>query len=130
MENIADFYYNKLADEQHPGKLLTSMLFEIFPNVNSEKYFRSVLIAINKAIGIYGRYNVYFAILLLSNSRIDFDTFLYPLLSKVILNKFKDEGRASGRLVSIPLEREVERIKKKIDKTRKDKPILENPFDE
>jgi len=130
MENIADYYYNKLNDVEHAGKLLTQMVFQLFDE-DSEKYYRRVIQSVNKAIKVYGKYRVYFALLSMTTmENVNFDTYLYPLMSAIILKGLRNEGRASGQCVVINFESEIAKLEKKINETKKANLILENPYDE
>ena len=130
MENIADYYYNKLNDVDQAGKLLTQMAFQLF-EVDSKKYYRRVIQSINKAIKVYGKYRVYFALLSMTTmDNINFDTYLYPLISAIILKNLKTEGRSSGQYISENYEKEINKLEKKVNKAKKEKLTLEYPTDE
>jgi len=130
MDNIADYFYNELDDSADAGKLLTTMVFQIF-DVDSVKYYRRVVQAVNKAIKIYGKYKVFWAILSMSSmDNIDFNTYLYPLISSIILKTLKAEGKATGQCVTIDFNKEAVRLEKKINETKNANLTIERPLDE
>ena len=129
MENIADYFYEKLSDDKDIGKILTQMFLQIFESAPRDNY-RSYIININRAIKVYGKYNVYFALLAISNMDVNFSKPIYPLLSAVILRKIRDEGRASGQSISQFFDKDINATKKKIKQALENPIELENPFDE
>lgn len=129
MENIADYYYDKLDDSDNVGKLLTQMIFKIF-EVDSDKHYQKVIRSVNKAIKVFGKYNVYFSILAMSSMEVSFDSSIYPLLSTIILRRLRSDGKASKLQLSHNFSLEINKIDKNIKKIKEEDLILENPFND
>lgn len=58
-ENLADLYYEKLADTDRPGSVLARFFNALYDRPNSVKE----IILFNKLIKVYGKYIPFFAIL-------------------------------------------------------------------
>lgn len=87
--------------------------------------------AVNRSIKAYGRYNTYWAILKATEIRnVNINGYIYPLLSTIILNEFRKKRNSSGMAISDDFSKEARKIFKRIEQVKKDKPELENPFDE
>jgi hypothetical protein len=128
MENISEIYYKELFNTKEPGILLLKMVLELFDNAFFSK---QLLSAINKSISVYGRYNTYWVLLKLTEFKsIDFNKYLYPLFSTIILNDYRKKRNSSNIAVSEDFSEETRKILNKINKTRSDNLELENPFDD
>jgi len=59
MENIAEFYYEKLGSTDRPGNVLAQFFCSVF----DFSVTRKEIILFNKLVKLYGRYVPYFAVL-------------------------------------------------------------------
>jgi len=59
MENMLEYYYEKLEKENRPGVVITRFYAEMFSQETSKKE----IIMFNRLIKIYGRFIVFFAVL-------------------------------------------------------------------
>jgi hypothetical protein len=132
MENIADYYYKELETSTNPGVLLTRMLLEIFSfRPDNDEEYGKLIMNINKAIRIYGKYNVYYAILSISHlDRLNKNIPIYNLLSAIILRKQIKEGRINSQLDGQDLTKKINNMRKKVRKAKKNPISLEYPFDD
>jgi len=87
-ENLFEIYRTELLDSKDPGKTLRKLyweLLEVSPN-------RSDIIMINKLIKVYGRWNVFYAVVEIygmKNPVLEKNT--YGLFKTIIDKKLRDE---------------------------------------
>lgn len=113
MENIAEFYYEKLKVTTNAGLDLA----HFFTEVIGKDAGRSEIIMINRLIKLFGRFTVYFSIMDLSKSE-RLEGNLYPLLYTICKNRFERiyNGEISPALQ--PLNKEISNLQKQIEKMR------------
>lgn len=128
MENLAEYYYNKLVNTKTPGKELALFISSFFQDAN---YSIALLKQMNRLIKAYGRFDVYWAILSMAEvHNVDFTNSIYPLLSTIILNKRKRTYKVGGTLESKDRTRDVTLIRKQILKFSNRDISMEYPFDD
>lgn len=116
MENLAEFYYEKLRMSVNPGQVL----LEFFREITGRGAGRSEIIMINRLIKIFGRFTLYFSIMDLSkmNDRLEGEN-LYPLLYTICRGRFEKIHNDSFSAAHESLSRQVNEIEKEAIKIRK-----------
>ncbi len=110
MENMAEFYYEKLKVTTNAGLDLV----HFFKEVTGKEAGRSEIIMINRLVKFFGRFTVYFSILDLSKvERLEGN--LYPLLYTICKGRFERiyNGEISPALQ--PLNKEIASLQKQIE---------------
>jgi hypothetical protein len=116
MENLAEFYYEKLKSQANPGQVL----LEFFREITGLPAGRSEIIMINKLIKIFGRFTVYFAIMDLSkNDRLEGN--LYPYLFTICRSRFERANDTTFSISHEPLDNLLRSLDKEREVARKSK---------
>jgi hypothetical protein len=127
MENASEYFYSQLADTKNPGLVLNKMFNELFgtkTDINRIKTF-------NKLVRLYGRFEVYFALLDMANWNNDGDKFQdksnpYPLIARFIINrlekKYQSRSDSYGKDLE-PFARKIDKLIKNLEKEKPEMPI-------
>lgn len=115
MEDLAGIYYADLYKSEKPGVYLCKFLWEVCERTPAN----SDIPVISKLVKIYGRRDVFFAILELSDvqniDKNDYKGLLVYILKRNLLNRYKDD---SGNAY-LDLSPEIEKRKRTIQKIKK-----------
>lgn len=117
MENISEYYYSQLADTKNPALVLNKMFNALFytkTDINRIKMF-------NKLITLYGRFEVYFALLNIANwdnlaDKFDTSVNVYPLIARFIINRLEKKYESRSDSFGVDLSK----LAKRTDKLIKD----------
>lgn len=115
LENLAELYSSKLRNSTNPGQTLSRFLGLILDIETN----RSHIIAMNKLLKIFGRWNVFQAILDSGNMK-DKDNY-YAYLYTVCKRKFEETNRGSLIQSYNSLTRTITEIDKEVERTKKRK---------
>ena len=116
LENIAELYYERLNNTTSVGSVLTRFMCELIDREPSKSY----VIQLNRLVKIFGRFNVYFSIIDMSNVRDLGDNF-YPLLYTICRNRFEKSHSGDTVVQFTSLSKEINEIEKGIERTKKAK---------
>ena len=128
-ENLVNYYYNELSNTTSPAKVLKKMIKDFLdvPETVSEK---TLTADINKLVRIYGRFDVYWAIIkLTSRNNINWDVPIYPYIGAVINDMLRVQQRYNENYSIPDATREVNRNIRKINKYKDREVDWENPLD-
>ncbi len=118
MENIAEFYYNRLATDPNPAKVLTELYF----HVTGKNTTKSEIIMYNKLIKIFGKYTAFFSTLDLGKyEEGEITGTPYALLYTICKSRFERQTGNSLIPAFEPLDKLVEQIEEEKEKARKRK---------
>lgn len=114
MENISEFFYEKLKSSTNPGVVLAQFYAEILDRESG----RSEIIMLNKLIKVFGRFSVFFAIMNLVNVQSLGEGFPYGLLFTICKSSLERKSDTEVDVAtSKNLSKEVERMRDAIEKT-------------
>lgn len=124
MENISEFYYERLQTTTNPGLELARMFGSVF----ERDVGKSELILFNRLLRLYSRFTLYFAILDLASMKdLDFNN-LFPIISYFCKKRL--EQRQNSPLISFEsLEKNVLALEKMVRRQEKQK-LIARPLDE
>ena len=115
MENVLEFYYEKLKKEGKPGNIIYLFYGRLF----SIEVNKGHLIMFNRLIRIFGRFIVFFAVLDLAGmSKVDHKNSIYPLMFTICKGRFEKAHPSSltphtTKLKTSILNRELEKAEKR-----------------
>lgn len=116
MENISEFFYEKLKSSTAPGVVL----LQFYSAVTETTGGRSEIIKINKLVKLFGRFSVFFAIMGLANSKLDLgidEKFPMGLLFKICKDELERKSHDDASMISSrDLSRDIDALQKEIDK--------------
>jgi len=115
IENLSQYYYEKLHSSTKPGALLVSFLCEILGRDRKSSDYSKL----NKLVRMYGRESVFFAILEVYD--MDNPENYYPYMSAILKARLAKKNQLAGYPAMISFEEEVkelDKIAKKIIKER------------
>lgn len=124
IENLADIYSKKLVDTTNVGLTLTKFMCELI-NKKPSRYY---IIRINKLIKIFGRWDVYFAIIELANVK-DLKEDVYPILFAICRSRHEKKYGQMAMVQYKSLNREINDIEKQIENVKKAKIKIPNSDD-
>ena len=116
IENVAELYYERLKNTTNPGATLTKFMCELI----DREINRSYVIQINRLIKIFGRFNVYFSIIDLSNVR-NLGEDIYPLLYTICRSRFEKAHNSFAVVQHESLSRTINEIEKRVERAKKSK---------
>lgn len=116
MENLVEFYYEKLKNSQEPNKVL----MELFYEVTGINVGRSEIIMINKLLKLFGRFTLFFSIVDLSSVK-SLEGNLYGLLYTICNRRFERAHNNETVNAFESLSRELNSLEKQIEKISKKK---------
>lgn len=115
MENVSEFFYEKLKDSKNPGVVLAQFYAEILERESG----RSEIIMLNKLIKVFGRNSVFFAIMNLINVQNLGEGFPYGLIFTICKSSLERKSNTEVDIaISKNLSKDVEKIREAIDKTK------------
>jgi len=127
MENVAEYYYNKLAESKAPGRVLLSMVRELFKIGEGTQHLKDL----NRLVKLYGKYKVYFAILTVAEfDGVDFKRSVFPLLSTIIKKDLLSKHHVNPNTLVEDKTIEINKIKKEVEKYKDREIIWEYPLNE
>lgn len=116
MENISEFFYEKLKGATSPGMVL----LQFYSAITDTTGGRSEIIKLNRLVKLFGRFSVFFAIMSLGNSKLDLgvdDKFPMGLLFKICKDELEKKSRDDTAMVaSRDLSKEIDALQKEIGK--------------
>lgn len=116
MENLAEFYYEKLKTSSNPAQVL----LEFYRKLINEDAGRSEIIMINKLIRLFDRYNVYFSIMELTKFNAnDLKGNLYPLVYTICKSRFEKIHNGVINSSQEPLNKMLRELEKEREKAQK-----------
>ena len=115
-ENIAELYYERLKTTTNVGATLAKFMCELI----DREVNKSHVIQVNKLIRVFGRFNVYFSIIDLSNVR-DLGENIYPLLYTICRSRFEKSHTSDTVVQFRKLTKEINEIDKSIEKAKRTK---------
>ena len=116
MENMAEFYYEKLKVTTNAGLDLA----HFFKEVTGKEAGRSEIIMINRLIKFFGRFTVYFSILDLSKIE-KLEGNLYPLLYTICKSRFEKSHDAVFSAASESLDKFLKELDKEREAAKRSK---------
>lgn len=122
-ENIAGFYLEQLKSCTNPGAVLVKFYSAVF-----EKEFNKDLIGhFTQIVRLYGRENVFFAILdIADNETLNHDT-IYRLIAHIAKRRLEEKDYGE---VHRNLSKDLENISKRARRIKRSKVEARSPFDE
>lgn len=111
MENVAEYYFERLSKSLTPGPVLT----ELYGALYNFKTTRSEIIMFNKLIKVFGRFTVFFSTIDLAGTYPVRQDNPYPLLYAICKNKFERTHHSAFLRASTPLDKYLENIDKEIE---------------
>jgi len=116
MENLAEFYYEKLRTTTNPGQVL----LELFREMTGKDAGRTEIILINRLIKLFGRFTLYFAVMDLSKYQGDqLNGNLYPLLYTICKSRFEKIHVESFSASHESLDRFIREVEKDREKAKR-----------
>ena len=125
MENVAEHYLKNLYEVDNPAIHLAKFFCEL----TSRAFSREEIVIMARLLKSYGRTNLYFAVLDVSDmyERVDGSKSIYGLLAYFCKKRL--ENRLNGYERDTDLTDRIKETEKSLDKLRKNKPVLkEDPF--
>lgn len=111
MENVVEFFYEKLKNSQEPNKVL----MELFSEITGRSVGRSEIIMINKLLKLFGRFNLFFSIVDLSAVK-SLEGNLFGLLYTICNRRFEKSHSSDSVVAFESLTRELNSLGKQIEK--------------
>lgn len=115
MENKAEFYYEQLKEAITPGKTLA----EYYCKLYGIEHTKSETIIINRLVGIFGRFTVFFAISSMVGTYPTRQENIYPLLYAICNNKFEEAHGESTMQSRENLNKVIKDMQEQIAEQRK-----------
>lgn len=115
MENLAEFYYEKLKSTTNPSQLIAQFYSELTGKISG----RAEVIMFGKLIKVFGRFTVFFSTMDLANYEIEGSA--YALLYRICKSRFEREFETSTSASSTDLSRTLNALEKEMERVRKHK---------
>lgn len=115
MENSAEFYYEKLKNDEKPGNILAAMYSSLY----GIPITRSEIIMCNRLISVFGRFTVFFSILDMTGTYPQQPENPYPLLYTICKRRFEGahvdsiiQSRENLGAFITKLDKDIQQLKK------------------
>jgi hypothetical protein len=116
LENISEFFYEKLKNTTTPGVVLTQFYSALFDVEGG----RSEIIKLNKLIKVFGRFSVFFSVMSMGAKAITGvnEEFPYGLIYKICKDNLEKKNSDEIAAVSSKdLSKDIDALQKEIEST-------------
>lgn len=115
MENISEFYYEKLKSTTSPGVVLA----QFYKDSLEREVGRSEIIMLNKLIKMFGRFSVFFAIMNLVNVSKLGEDFPYGLIFKICKDAIEKKSAVEYEAASSKdLTKDIDKMEEAMNKVK------------
>lgn len=115
MENKSEYYYEKIADTLTPG----SELAKYYCSLYGIDVTKSETIMFNRLVGVFGRFNVFFAVSKMVGTYPKVQDNPYPLLHAICVGRFEEAHLEDSLQSRVSLNRYIQNLQKDIEEYKK-----------
>lgn len=126
MENSSEYYYNQLAKDDQPGKILAAFYCTLY----DIEITRSEIMMCNKLVKVFGRFIVFSAILSAAKSNPKPLENPYPYIFEICRARFETTHLDSSIQARERLDRYIENIDEEIERMKNSKSKVKIPSSE
>lgn len=125
-ENLLEHFYNKLTDEENPGRLLAMMYCDLL----EQKPTREIFIMMNKFVKLYGREGLFFAIVDMCHMAPDNLDKPYGLLRHLLDRRLEKKIGANKVTSFVSLDKDLRKMEERLQYVHSVDFDLSSPFEE